>query len=130
VLAQVYAAKYDRDWIQGICERLNGLSKNIVMVGATTAGEICEGQALSQTTVVSLSFFDSSTAVPITIDCAYGGESEATEKLIGELLKLSSPPRGVMMIATILSISIGDRIIRHPGPIFLFMFHTEIPFTG
>jgi signal transduction histidine kinase/DNA-binding response OmpR family regulator/HPt (histidine-containing phosphotransfer) domain-containing protein len=123
VLAQVFSASRDAAWIQGVCERIAGIHDHVVIAGISTAGEVYAGHALTQTTVVSLSLFNSAELHPITIRVVKGDEDEAGRRLVAEVKRATDSPRGLLLLGTPLNFEgnkLTEAIYRYaPGlPLF------------
>jgi|WetSurMetagenome_2_1015567.scaffolds.fasta_scaffold00918_7 hypothetical protein len=100
VLAQVFSGSGDQEWITNVCASIRAFSPRAVIVGATTSGEICRGRALSHSTVISLSFFNSS-SLEITYSLLQPGDEKLAGKLLEEkILANSEPIKGLLLFAT------------------------------
>ena len=111
VLAQVFVAAQDPVWIRRVCDTIKGFSERVVIAGTTTAGEICAGRALNNTTVVSLSFFEASTLLSIAFPAKAGQEVESGKKLVEEIRKISTPIKGLLLFvpSLFLNCSVEER---------------------
>lgn len=100
ILVQIYAARMEAEGIREIAGEIARQLPGSVVIGATTCGELAGGRTLFSETVIGLSFFDSTAAHPIVIDCASGEEGRAGAELahrigqlddVGAVLLLSTP---------------------------------------
>ncbi len=123
VLVQLFVAGGDHDRIRGISQAVSAASPRAVIIGCSTDGEILDGLSQSHTTVMSISLFDSATLVPVSIGVAAGGERAAAATMAGHLKKIDGAVRGVVLLATTLSIDcnvvLAELFVHCPGlPLF------------
>jgi diguanylate cyclase (GGDEF)-like protein len=101
VLAQVFLSPCDDAWAQTISQRVGALGGQVVVVGATTFGEICAGQARADGNVVSLMLFSSATLRAGHGHCNAGTEADAATHIIGSLAtRPDEPLKGLLLLAT------------------------------
>jgi len=100
VLAQVFVSKVDEDWIRSLGRVIRRFSEKIVVIGATTAGEICRGESHDLSHVISLSFFKSTQVVPFAVPIPPHGEKVSGAALVDQLQALSLPVKGLILFAT------------------------------
>ena len=124
VLVQVYSGSCDSEWIQAVVDILKKFSSKASIVGATTVGEISEGRVKTNTTVVSLSFFQSTSIYPIALAVEPGNEKDATKRFAEAVANINgSCTAGLLLLATPLSIDcnvmLKELYEHHPGlPVF------------
>src|SRR3569833_1805688 len=58
VLAQVYVTARDHPWMSALLAELARLSDKVIVVGASTFGQQCDGKAMNGTNVVCMACFD------------------------------------------------------------------------
>lgn len=123
VLAQVFISRSDDAWARAVAERLSAADERIVVVGATTAGEICAGQARSATNVVVLLLFETSVVQVLGGNCPEGQEDVSARRILDGLSGQAEPLQGVLLLATMLTVDIARLLQalhdRAPGlPLF------------
>jgi diguanylate cyclase (GGDEF)-like protein len=103
VLAQVFVSTHDKGYIRAIVSLLRSCIPDVVVVGATTAGEIANGHASLDTSAVSLSCFDGARLSALAMPLEQEGQFIAGAR-IGERIKTSvAELKGVLALATTLS---------------------------
>lgn len=105
ILAQVYVANYDVIVMRSIYDALHAFSALITIVGATTAGEICNGKLQLGSSIVILSFFQATQLRTTSLNIEPGDESAAGQSLVKTLKSFDRDPVGVLMLSTPLSIN-------------------------
>lgn len=123
ILAQVFSSQFDQEWIESITQTIEEELPSAILVGSTTAGEIAEGRLLIGTTVLSVSFFDTSLIKPIAITCSKGDEFTCGNYLGKAIDETGLDIAGVLLLATPLSIDVANLFsgMPHKGndyPIF------------
>lgn len=103
VLAQVFASSHDRDLISRLVAALKQRIPGVVVVGATTAGEIADGRSYADATVVSLSCFAGTTLHPVLLPVRPGEEFDAGAQLGKGLKHAAADIKGAILFATTLS---------------------------
>lgn len=124
VLAQVYTGICDETWIEQVVGQVGNNRDKVVVVGATTFGEIEAGQALSKSTVVSLICFESARLTAIALPCKWGDEVIAAQQVALALHDIHEPVKGVLLLATTLSVNCNVLLAQ------LFADAPEIPVFG
>jgi len=105
VLIQVYSSLVHQEWIQSVAEAVAAAIPSALLVGLTTVGEVIEGQPLTGSVVMSLSFFDSSRLTPLAIECELGSEEQSGLEL-GQAIQASGTDLvGVLLLGTPLSMN-------------------------
>lgn len=104
VLVQVYCATLDGAEYEGVRAAILDACPRAVIVGATTVGEIVDGQSLTGRTVVGLTFFENSSLAAHALSCERGGEAETGHALARAIAAYPAPVSGVLLLATPLSI--------------------------
>lgn len=123
VLAQVFVSTHDKGYIRAIVSLVRSSVPGVVVVGATTAGEIANGRSSLDTSVVSLSCFDGSRLSALAVPLEQDGQFSAGA-LIGESVRAADPElKGVLLYATALSsdcsaLLAGIESIRLGVPVF------------
>ncbi len=105
ILAQVFVSKVETAWIRHLCKTIKGFSEKIIIIGATTAGEICDGRNHINSNVVSLSFFEATRITPIAIPIQPGDEQASAKTFVGKLQSLSPEIKGVLLFLTPVSVN-------------------------
>lgn len=107
ILVQLFSSQTDRAWIQSIIDTLKEDLPSAVRVGSTSVGEISQGHLHIETTVVSLSFFDEASVIPIAMPCDPGDEVMTGSRLKEAIDNTGSDIAGVLLLATPLTINAG-----------------------
>jgi hypothetical protein len=110
ILAQIYTATCDPVWIRDLCKTIEHFDKRVIIAGATTAGEICEGRSITNTTVVSVSLFQSSSIVPFSLSVIPGSETEAGKAIAHKIQQLPSCIKGLLLLSTPMAIDCNAMI--------------------
>ncbi|WP_298232313.1 diguanylate cyclase [uncultured Azohydromonas sp.] len=101
VLAQVFVSRTEDDWAQAVAARVAGVDARIVVVGASTAGEICGGQVRSASNVLSLLLFHTAELHAVAYDCAPGQEAAVAARLAADLAAPAAAPlKGLLLLGT------------------------------
>jgi diguanylate cyclase (GGDEF)-like protein len=107
ILIQLFSSLIDQTWVESIAKVIEDELPAAILVGSSTVGEIVEGHLQTGTTVLSLSFFDTSTISPIALSCSTGDEFNTGQFLNKEINGTSSDIAGVLLLATPLSIDVA-----------------------
>jgi diguanylate cyclase (GGDEF)-like protein len=108
ILVQIFSAQTVPAWLKCISEIIADNLPNAVLVGSTTVGEIIDGRTFVKSTVVSFSFFESTTLVPLLTECNDNDEHFVGYQL-GEAICASGVDiAGVLLLATPISINVTD----------------------
>src|SRR3569832_406160 len=94
VLAQVYVTARDHPWMSALLAELARLPDKVIVVGASTFGQLCDGKALNGTNVVCLGCFDTASLVQMLFECEPGQETAIGIELGRQLTALSEPLKG------------------------------------
>jgi hypothetical protein len=100
VLAQVFSGICDPEWIGRVCYAITRACPGAVIAGATTGGEICAERYFSSSTIVSLSFFDSSSLALVSSPLKPGEEARASELLEKAVVEDPGPVKGALLFTT------------------------------
>lgn len=98
ILAMIYTAHVDKVYLQEISHAILNFSSKITIAGATTTGEIDNGRTITESTTVTLIFFESTKVLPITLKIENGNEKEVAQTLIGKLNRIR--PKGVILLTS------------------------------
>jgi diguanylate cyclase (GGDEF)-like protein len=98
VLVQFFVGHRDDAWIKDVVEATQKSLPHAVIVGITSAGEICAGCVSLESTVVSVAFFRSASLYPVAFDCLRGSEY-ATGKAIADALCSIPELQGILLLA-------------------------------
>src|SRR3569833_2570015 len=75
VLAQGYVTERDHPWMSALLAELARLPEKVIVVGASTFGQLCDGKALNGTNVVCLGCFETASLVQMLFECEPGQET-------------------------------------------------------
>lgn len=101
ILAMVYTAHVDKQLLEQISNIVLKYSSKVIVTGATTTGEIDNGKTTTDSTTISLLFFEVTNIVPITLKGGFGDEINLAKQLRTEVDKID--PKAVMLLTTPLS---------------------------
>jgi diguanylate cyclase (GGDEF)-like protein len=108
ILVQIFSAQTVPAWIKCISEIITDNLPTAVLVGSTTVGEIIDGRTFVKSTVISFSFFEFTTLVPLLAEC-HEDDEEIVGNTLGEAISASgSDIAGVLLLATPISINVTD----------------------
>ncbi|MGV8059340.1 MAG: diguanylate cyclase [Smithellaceae bacterium] len=104
ILIQVFLPKADILWAKRISSLFRASFPNCIVVGATTVGEIAGNQALTGTSVLSISCFFTSQLSTQLLEVSIGTEYEQG-KVLGQMLRGQVDTlKGILLFSTPLSI--------------------------
>jgi diguanylate cyclase (GGDEF)-like protein len=99
VLAQLFVSRREEAWMQALAARVAALDVRVVVVGASTSGEICAGRVRSGSNVLSLLLFSSSELRAVVQDCPLGSEPAVARRIAAELVPAPKAPlRGLLLL--------------------------------
>jgi diguanylate cyclase (GGDEF)-like protein len=108
ILVQIFSAQTVPAWLKCISEIIADNLPTAVLVGSTTVGEIIDGRTFVKSTVVSFSFFEFTTLVPLFAECHENDEEIAGHTLGSEISSSGSDIAGVLLLATPISINVTE----------------------
>ncbi|MEM6613715.1 MAG: diguanylate cyclase [Cyanobacteria bacterium P01_C01_bin.72] len=88
-LIQVFSGRVRRSQVESILIDLTEVFPNTPIVGTTTAGEICDGQAWNNTVVINFSFFESTVVKSSIVNC--NGDLQLAGKTLARNFANSQP---------------------------------------
>ena len=115
ILIQVFSAQTDQQMIEGITDIIEEALPSAIVVGSTTAGEIAGGHLLIGQTVLSVTFFDTSSIKALSVSCAPGDEFQCGQYLDRAIEETGPDIVGVLLLATPLSIDVANLFRGMPG---------------
>lgn len=108
ILVQIYSAQTVPAWLKCISEIVTENLPTAILVGATTVGEIIDGRTFVKSTVVSFSFFKSTTLIPLLAECKKNDEEIVGNKLADSINARGIDVAGVLLLATPISINVTN----------------------
>ncbi|WP_417798106.1 diguanylate cyclase [Terasakiella pusilla] len=120
VFIQIFSAFTQEERYISLSTYLREQVPDAVVVGASTVGEISQGESLTETTVISFSFFSSTIVKAIATPCTIGKEKEAGQSFIDSILDSGKDIVGLLVLATPLSM---DTSLFFQG-----FDHAQLPF--
>jgi signal transduction histidine kinase len=102
-LVQIYSAKNDSEWYLSIGNAIKELLPSAVIVGASSVGEILEGEILTNSTVVLFSFFESSSVNMFSYKCKPEDEKVIGCNLINDIKSINNDIKGLLLLSTPIS---------------------------
>lgn len=101
VLIQVFCGKPDTQFINNLLDELRDSFPNACIIGTTTAGEILEGESLDQTTIISVTGFQTTTVSSSLL-------TENENLLSGGASLTSAQPQETVKLAIVFGCGIKD----------------------
>jgi diguanylate cyclase (GGDEF)-like protein len=101
ILVMVYSAQIDKSLFYSISEIIMDFSSKVVLIGATTTGEIVNGNTVTHSTTVTLLFFETTEITPFAFKGGFGDENSMADTLRRKVDEIN--PTAVMLITTPLS---------------------------
>ena len=122
-LIQIYSANNNNELYFELAEAIHYIFPSAVVVGASSVGEILDGLMHTDTTLVSFTFFESSSVQVFSYSCQPGKETEAGNALVDDIQKLTYSIKGILLLSTPVSNDstiLFNTITSHhfPFPIF------------
>ncbi len=105
ILAMVFTAHVNEKHLHDIGDIIIDFSLEVVLIGATTTGEIDNGNTITESTTVTLTFFEETHVFPIAVKCDKNEEVSMGIKLREEVDKHN--PLAVMLLTTPLSYDVN-----------------------
>jgi len=102
-LIQIYSAKNDCEWYRFIGDAIREVLPSAVIVGATSVGEIIEGEMCTDSTIVLFTFFESSSINMFAYECTPGTEETIGNILICNIESVNAEIKGVLLLSTPIS---------------------------
>jgi len=106
-LAQVYSMPDNPSLAVSVATALEGALPGVVVVGASTVGEVAAGRTMTGSTLIVLSFFESTRLNVLARECARGDEYGLGQQIGRELSGNAPELAGVFLLATPLSLDVN-----------------------
>lgn len=100
VLVQVFSARCDPQWMMAIEATIRAVAPLAVIVGSSTMGEIGEGRLLTNTSVISLVFFEKTRLQSFLVDTKNQEEGLVGKSLAKKIESNCPQIAGVLLLAT------------------------------
>jgi PAS domain S-box-containing protein len=100
MLVHIYTAFTDEVWLQVIGEKIQLSYPNAHIIGATTCGEILNGQTVLEHTVINFSFFQSTQIHPFVMPITAGEELDIGQHLRRCVDDLGEAVPAIMLLTT------------------------------
>lgn len=108
LLVQIYSAKNYPEWYFSLGETVKQTFPLAIIAGASSVGEIIDGEILTNSTVVLFSFFESSSLSIFSYECRPGREEKTGEKLLKDVENLNDANlKGMLLLSTPISNNSG-----------------------
>lgn len=122
-LVQIYSAETDNELFRTIGDTIKKVFPSALIVGASSAGEIIDGEMQTGSTIILFSFFKSSSLNLFSYECNTGMEEEVWEKLVSDIKSMNTDIKGLFLLSTPASNNTGklfNTVTAHnPGfPVF------------
>lgn len=102
-LVQIYSAKNDCEWYQSIGDAIRKVLPAAIIVGATSVGEIIDGEICTDSTIVLFTFFESSSINMFAYECSPGTEETIGNILICNIESVNAEIKGMLLLSTPIS---------------------------
>ncbi|WP_303871855.1 GGDEF domain-containing protein [Acetobacterium wieringae] len=104
VFVQIFSARSDPQWLAEIEAALRAVAPQAVIVGSSTMGEIGEGRLLTNTSVISVVFFEKTDVQGFLVDTENQDEAVVGKSLSQKIESSCQKIAGVLLLATSSSI--------------------------
>lgn len=108
ILVQIYVPEMTDCWFQKLAASIDKSFPKAVVVGASTVGEISNGQTLTGTSVIGFTFFYSTIVTAIAIPCINRDEISVGKELSHAIDALHQHIAAMLLLATPLSINVSS----------------------
>jgi diguanylate cyclase (GGDEF)-like protein len=102
---QIYASPNNRGIISDISSAISSILPDAVIIGASTVGEVGSGRTLTGSTLLIISFFESSVIVPFMSSCSSVTAQEIGKKMWELFRTQHSHLAGILLLSTPLSVN-------------------------
>jgi len=99
-LVQIYSAKNSSEYYQSLANAIRSVFPSAVIAGASSVGEINEGKMVTGSTIISFSFFESSSVSLFSYYCKEGNEEAMGKILVREIKSLDKEVKGLLLLST------------------------------
>lgn len=120
ILVQIYTASTDELWLQVVAKEIETIYPSAKIVGATSTGEIFKGQSLLGQTIVTFSFFQTTTVHSFVIECSAGEELEVGRRLRLAIDDIGGAISAAMLLTTPHNIDSNKVILSLNYPLLPF----------
>ncbi|NYT25485.1 GGDEF domain-containing protein [Alcaligenaceae bacterium] len=107
ILVQIFSADTNAGHLRAVSAQISARLPRATVVGATTVGEVYEGRLLTNSTVVGITCFESSTLSVMAVSCQDADVRQAGAELGMRISQYPGKIAGVILLATPLSIDAG-----------------------
>jgi len=107
ILVQIFSANTSAEHLQTVSALVSAKLPKATVVGATTVGEVYEGRLLTNSTVVGITCFESSTLSVMAVSCQDTPVRQMGAELGTRISQCPGKIAGVILLATPLSIDAG-----------------------
>lgn len=97
---QIFSAKNEADWYEQLGEAIRKTIPGVVVVGASSVGEIKEGKITTNSTIVLFSFFEKSELQVFSCDCKAGEEESIGEAIVQHVQAQKATVKGLLLLST------------------------------
>ncbi|MDF9409538.1 MAG: putative diguanylate cyclase YdaM [Pelotomaculum sp. PtaB.Bin013] len=108
IFIQVFTSKANPQWVKNIETILHENLPGAIIVGASTSGEIANGQLFTNSTVISITFFKETTVKAFILDAATGGEVDLGKTLRADIENTCAKIAGVLLLTTTTTMDVSD----------------------
>jgi hypothetical protein len=104
LLVQIYSAENYPEWYQTLGQAIKQTFPIAIIVGASSVGEIIDGETHTNSTVIMFSFFESSFLNVFSYECKPGSEHRIGKKIVDSVdLMLHTEIKGMLLLSTPIS---------------------------
>jgi len=108
VLVQIYTYSADQTWCGQLSACVQKHFPDAVVVGASTVGEVIDGQTVTDKTIIGISFFVSSQVTPASTACVAGEENTIGADFYDEIERLDLDCKALLVLGTLLTMDAAN----------------------
>ncbi|MGE0079322.1 MAG: ATP-binding protein [Bacteroidales bacterium] len=100
LLVQIYSAQNTTQWYQLLGNSIKKAFPKAIIIGASSVGEISNGRMFTSSTVISFTFFKTTSLKQLTYECINGEEDELSQTIVTNVNSLPTAVKGLLMLTT------------------------------
>ncbi len=97
---QIFSAKNESNWYVLLGETIRKVIPEVIIVGASSVGEINEGRITTNSTIVLFSFFEKSDLHLYSCNCKAGDEESIGATIVQNIQSLKASIKGLLLLST------------------------------
>ncbi|BDX39518.1 hypothetical protein CYCD_28730 [Tenuifilaceae bacterium CYCD] len=100
LLVQIYSAKNTPQWYYLLGNCIKAAFPSAVVVGTSSVGEISNGRMYTSSTIISFTFFKSSSIKLLSHECSKGQELDISNAIVDSLHLMQTEIKGLLLLTT------------------------------